>query len=101
MKKNLRTLIFTLLFCIFSLDKAASAQDILYTVQQGDSLWKIAVKYEIGLSELKSKNPSIANPDLIYPGQKITVPNINDIKSKENEVIRLVNVERANRGLLL
>ncbi|TYQ16181.1 UNVERIFIED_CONTAM: spore coat assembly protein SafA/uncharacterized YkwD family protein [Acetivibrio alkalicellulosi] len=75
------------------------AKPIEYTVKPGDSLWKIAVKHEIGLSEIISANPHIKNPALIYPGQKITVPNIDDVKAQENEVIRLVNAERSKNGL--
>ncbi|WHH61034.1 SafA/ExsA family spore coat assembly protein [Petroclostridium sp. X23] len=75
------------------------AQSLTYTVKSGDSMWKIAVKYQIGLSEIIAANPQIKNPALIYPGQKITVPNIDDIKVQENEVIRLVNAERAKNGL--
>ncbi|MFZ5974290.1 MAG: SafA/ExsA family spore coat assembly protein [Bacillota bacterium] len=71
----------------------------IYTVQKGDSLWKIAVKYQIGLSEIIGANPQIKNPDLIYPGDKITVPNIDEIKAVEAEVIRLTNLERTKNGL--
>ena len=39
------------------------------------------------------------NPALIYPNQKLTIPNIDDVKALENEVIRLVNAERAKQGL--
>lgn len=85
------------LFILFSVP--AFAQSITYTVQPGDSMWKIAVKYQIGLSEIISANPQIKNPALIYPNQKITIPNIDDIKAEENEVIRLVNAERAKQGL--
>ncbi len=77
----------------------AAAQAATYTVQKGDSLWKIAVKYQIGLSEIIAANPGFKNPALIYPGDKVTIPNIDDVKSQENEVIRLVNVERAKNGL--
>jgi uncharacterized YkwD family protein/spore coat assembly protein SafA len=70
-----------------------------YTVRSGDSLWKIAVKYQIGLSELIEANPQIQNPSLIYVGQIVSIPNLDDIKALENEVIRLVNVERAKYGL--
>lgn len=70
-----------------------------YTVKSGDSMWKIAVKYQIGISELIEANPQIKNPSLIYPGQVLSIPNIDDIKALENEVIRLVNAERAKRGL--
>ena len=37
-----------------------------HTVVSGDSLWKIATKYQVGLSEIKSANPQIKNFDLIY-----------------------------------
>ncbi|MDP4090384.1 MAG: SafA/ExsA family spore coat assembly protein [Bacillota bacterium] len=86
-----------LLLGIFTVD--VSAQPITYTVQPGDTMWKIATKYEVGVSEIIASNPSVSNPSMIYPGQKLTVPTNNDIKALENEVIRLVNVERVNRGL--
>lgn len=96
MKKKiaLTTLIFLALFSV-----QVFAQSVTYTVQPGDSLWKIAVKYQVGLSELRAANPKITNPALIYPGQKITVPSMDAVKAQENEVIRLVNVERSKRGL--
>ncbi len=75
------------------------AQTRTYTVKSGDSMWKIAVKYQVGLSELIQQNPQIKNPGLIYPGQKITIPDLGDVKSQESEVVRLVNNERTKRGL--
>lgn len=77
----------------------AGAAAATYTVVPGDSLWKIAVKYETGLSEIISANPQIQNPSLIYPGQKINIPDAAPLQSLEDEVIRLVNVERAKYGL--
>ncbi len=77
------------------------AQSTTYTVVSGDSMWKIAVKYEIGLSELAQANPQIKNLALIYPGQRINIPNIDSVKALETEVIRLVNVERSKKGLQL
>ncbi|HHX18255.1 MAG TPA: SafA/ExsA family spore coat assembly protein [Clostridium sp.] len=93
-KRIVLVLLFLLMFT-----SNAFAQPLQYTVVPGDSLWKIAVKHQIDLSEIISANPQIKNPSLIYPGQKITVPNIDDIKALENEVIRLVNSERAKKGL--
>ena len=75
------------------------AQSGTYTVQRGDTIWKIAVKYQIGVSELIKANQQIKNPNLIYPGQKINIPSIDDVKALENEVIRLTNIERAKAGL--
>jgi uncharacterized YkwD family protein/spore coat assembly protein SafA len=77
----------------------AHAQSLSYTVVAGDSLWKIAVKNQVGLSELISANPQLQNPNMIMPGQKISIPNQQDIKALENQVINLVNVERAKAGL--
>lgn len=70
-----------------------------YTVQPGDSLWKIAVRYQVGLSEIISANPQFSNPNLIYPGQKVTIPRIISIKQVEQQVINLTNQERAKYGL--
>ena len=35
----------------------SAASSSTYTVQKGDSMWKIAVKYEIGVSEIIGANP--------------------------------------------
>lgn len=78
----------------FSAAMAASS----YTVVSGDTLWKIAVKTETGIQELIKANPQLSNPNLIYPGQKINVPT-NASQDVEQEVIRLVNVERTKVGL--
>ncbi|MDD2181593.1 MAG: SafA/ExsA family spore coat assembly protein [Bacilli bacterium] len=79
-----------------------------YTVSPGDTMWNIAKKHEIGLSDLTEANPQIENPSFILPGQTINIPNgtstpstpstPNDIRALENEVIRLVNIERARVG---
>lgn len=71
-----------------------------HAVVSGDSLWKIAVKYQVGLSEIKSANPQIKNYDLIYPGQIINIPKPDGaVTNYEQEVIRLVNEIRVQNGL--
>lgn len=70
-----------------------------YVVKSGDSLWLIASKYQIGLTEIIEANPQIKNLDLIYPNQRINIPNIDQIKAIEHQVIQLVNEERAKAGL--
>ena len=78
----------------------ASAANTTHTVASGESLWKIATKYQIGLSEIKSANPQIKNFDLIYPGQIINIPTLDStVTGYEQEVIRLVNEIRAENGL--
>lgn len=91
--------ILTAFLCSVLISTSVMAAPLTYTVQPGDSMWKIAVKNEVGLSELISLNPTLKNPSLIYPGQKILVPNMTDVKTAENEVIRLVNIERSKAGL--
>lgn len=87
--------------CILSVTLAfsAAAQSTAYTVVRGDSLWKIAVKYQIGVSELIAANPQISNPNLIYAGQKVNIPEGAPLQSFEDEVVRLINKERTSRGL--
>lgn len=71
-----------------------------HTVVPGDTVWKIAVKYEMGLSEIRAANPQIANPNLIYLGQVLHIPqNDADVLRYEQEVIRLVNEIRVQNGL--
>lgn len=91
--------LFIICLSLLMFSTAVFAQAGTYTVKSGDSMWKIAVKHEIGLSELAKANTQIRNLALIYPGQKIAIPNIDSIKELETEVIRLVNIERSNRGL--
>ena len=98
MKKNLIFLIAVFQATAVFPSYAQSTQQ--HTVVSGDSMWKIAVKYEVGLSEIKGANPHIANPELIYPGQVLNIPETDTaVLNYENEVIRLVNEIRVKNGL--
>ncbi len=97
--KKLFSIILVALTLFASVSVSASAATT-HTVAKGDSLWKIAVKYKVGLSEIKSANPTIKNFDLIYPGQIINVPTVdNSVTAYEAEVVRLVNEIRVKNGL--
>ena len=96
MKKKITTFILT---GALLLPTASAFADYQYTVVSGDTLWKIAVKTETGISELIAANSQLSNINLIYPGQKLTIPTQDQIKEYEQEVIRLVNVERTKQGL--
>ena len=66
---------------------SVSVSAVTYTVASGDTMWKIAVRHEVGLSEIKAANPHIANPDLIYPGQVLNIPTTDSsVLSYEKEV---------------
>ena len=43
-----------------------------YTVQSGDTLSEIAVRFGVSVSDLVSWN-NISNPDLIYPGEVLRI----------------------------
>jgi LysM repeat protein len=45
-----------------------------YTVQPGDTMFKIAMMYRVRLDILIAKNPHISNPSLIFPGDVLCVP---------------------------
>jgi LysM repeat protein len=45
-----------------------------YTVQPGDTLYRISLQHEISLAELRQANPEVSG-DLIQPGQILQIPN--------------------------
>lgn len=98
--KKLLTSFLTALIFITSTCIGASAANTTHTVTYGDTLWKIAVRYQVGCSELIKANSQLKNPDMIYPGQKINIPlTDSNVTSYEQEVIDRVNVIRAQNGL--
>lgn len=89
-----------LLMLIPCFSSTASAQESkVHIVQRGESMWKISVKYQIGLSEIIQANPNVKDPTMIYPNQKLNIPNIDNVKNVESEVLALVNQERAKYSL--
>ena len=79
---------------------SASAAGLTHTVQKGDTMWKLAVQYQVGTSEIIQANPQVSNPDLIYPGQVLNIPQLDStVRAFEQEVVRLVNEQRAQYGL--
>lgn len=96
--RKLFSILFTTIVIIPALLIQASAAT--HTVVSGDTLWKIASRYQVGLSEIKSANPQIQNFDRIYPGQTIHIPTLDStVTGYEQEVIRLVNEIRTKNGL--
>ena len=77
-----------------------AGQTVTHTVVPGDTMWKLAVRHEVGLSEIIAANPHIRDPHWIYPGDTLYIP-LSDpaITDYEAEVVRLVNARRAAAGL--
>ena len=102
MKRFIKTLSLILVFVIVCGIGVSAAGSVKYTVVSGDSMWKIAVKYQIGLSEIISANPQIKNPNLIYPGDVLTIPQLDtSVLSFEEEVVRLTNEKRGLSALTI
>ncbi|WMJ82154.1 CAP domain-containing protein [Clostridium sp. MB40-C1] len=98
--KRFKKFLFSTIFLFLTGSINALGQETFnYVVKSGDSLWKICVKYEVGVSDVLALNPNITNPNMIYPNTTIKIPNLTEVKKLENEVIRLVNVERSKVGL--
>ena len=95
--KKLLLLLPIILLCFTTSTKAATTT---HTVVSGDTMWKIAVKYQAGCQEIIDANPQISNPNLIYPGQKLNIPTKStEETSTEQEILKLVNAERSKQGL--
>ena len=76
------------------------AHALTHTVIPGDTMWKLAVRYKVGTSEIITANPQVADPDLIYPGESLNIPQLDQgVLSFEAEVVRLVNAIRRESGL--
>lgn len=98
MKKFFALIASTIMLSALLVTNASAATK--HTVVSGDTMWKIAVKYQVGVSEIKDANPQIANPNLIYPGQVLNIPSVDsNVLAYEKEVVRLVNEIRAENGL--
>ena len=71
MRKLISILIITALMVLSGTAFAFAGS--VYTVQQGDKLWKIAEKYNVSWKTLAEYN-NLKNPDLIFPNQRLNIP---------------------------
>ena len=66
------------LFSVFLLPASASSRGGTYVVKSGDTLSRIAGNQGLGgWRALYDANPSIKNPNLIFPGQRLDMPSGN------------------------
>ncbi len=49
-----------------------------HVVQRGETMGKIAAQHKVALTDLQNANPQVLNPDVIYPGQSLTIPATGD-----------------------
>ncbi len=98
MKKKIGTVLMGSALTLSLLFPSASLAASTYKVVPGDTLWKIAVKTTTGIDEIIRANPQVSNINMIYPGQQLNVPTKESF-TVEQEVVQLVNQERAKQGL--
>ena len=68
-----------------------NTETITYIVKPGDTLSKIARNYGTTVNSIVSLNPSIDNPNLIYPGEEFIIrTNQTENTSNSNEVYTVV-----------
>lgn len=95
-----KIIIFLLLILMSLYCSIIEVSAVSHTVIKGESMWLIAKKYQVGLSEIIAANDQVSNPNLIYPGQVLEVPLVNtNTLSYEEEVVRLTNLKRTANGL--
>jgi uncharacterized YkwD family protein len=79
-----------------------------YTVKWNDTLWLISKQNGISLNNLIQANPQVTNPNNIWPGMVLNIPSSGSgvgstttttVSSYANQVITLVNQERAKASL--
>jgi LysM repeat protein len=60
-----------------ALPGADNTEACTHTVQPGETLFRIAVKNNLTVSQLQQANPQLGNGDLIHPGDVLKIPNCN------------------------
>ena len=101
MKIFKRSFVIVLCLCIagaFTVNAAAWN----YTVKSGDSFWRISKRFGVDFEELIKANSQIENPNLIYPGQVLTVPDSEGAEysgDAARAVLERTNANRASYGL--
>lgn len=98
--KKLYVMLASSVLTVSLLAAPANAASVSHTVVSGDTMWKLAVQYQVGTSEIIQANPQVSDPNLIYPGQVLQIPQLDSsVSSYEAEVVRLVNDIRRQNGL--
>ncbi|MCR3921493.1 MAG: DUF3794 domain-containing protein [Firmicutes bacterium] len=59
---------------VVSCDVGPTPSVTIYVVQPGDTLFKIAQRFNVSLQAIEKANPQITDPNVIFPGQQIFIP---------------------------
>ena len=69
-------------------DVPSTENTIVYTVKKGDTLSQIAQRYGTTVSSIVALNPSIQNPNLIYPGQQFKISTLSSGNSSNIYIVK-------------
>src|SRR5690242_8593179 len=75
----------------FFYGKNSEAATRTHNVSAGETYWKIATKYGVPVKQLMNANNK--NTSLVYPGQKLAIPNSIITNSEKDLMARLVRAE--------
>lgn len=56
--------------------EAPPCQGQLYTVEKGDTMYNLALKFSLSVNDLLEANPQVRTPYSIYAGQQICIPKV-------------------------
>ncbi len=87
-KKLMMTMTLVLVFIMTSLGFATTD----YTVKSGDVLWKIALAHDTTWQQI-AKDNQMDNPNLIFPGEVLTIKGDEDMTNKDKVVALLKSIE--------
>ncbi|KON89224.1 hypothetical protein AF332_22055 [Sporosarcina globispora] len=92
--------VISIFFLLIFLTAHPAEAAIEYRVEKKDTLWEIALRFQKDLQDIVISNPQIENPDLIFPGEIIIIPDhgrkiaIPKMDVNENALIELANEKR-------
>ncbi|MCB0326880.1 MAG: M23 family metallopeptidase [Bdellovibrionales bacterium] len=66
----------------------------IYYVEKGDTLWRIAHSHHVSMQEVLKANPRI-RAHRLYPGQKVLLPGVSELKHVEKRVVKLIESRSA------
>lgn len=72
MKKAFLAFLLIVVFACLNQSEALGA--VAYKIKKGDTLWDLSKKHGTSVKRLVALNPQICDPDLIYAGNKLYLP---------------------------
>lgn len=78
---------------LLTINPASPGAEEIYTVRNGDSLYKIAKKFKVNIEDIKEKNG--LNSTRIKPGTKLTISSLQSRRHKKDAEVKKDSAENA------